>query len=154
MDAEVPPRGDAVTMPAARRARGRFQPVSTPVLLWLAVLAVLSLSVSWAVVLRARRARRRWPVAARASNAVGDTTCLSCHADKATFARTAHRLTMRSPARDAIIGSFRSGENVLQVEGTDMHFRVDSEATGFYQSLIAGHGSDSTVRRERVAYVA
>jgi hypothetical protein len=54
----------------------------------------------------------------------------------------------------AIIASFSAGENVLHVEGTDMHFRVDADSTGFYQSLIVRKGPDSTAHRERVAYVA
>ena len=141
-------------MRASRSARSRFQLVSTPIHLWLAVFTMLGLGTSTVLVRRARRARRRWPVPVRASSAVGDSTCLSCHRDKVTFERTAHRQTMRLPTRDAIIGSFRSGENVLRVEGSDMHFRVDADSTGFYQSLIVGHGPDSTARRERVAYVA
>ena len=149
---ELPHRGDAVTMPA--RTRSQFRLVSMPAHLWLAVFTVMGLGTSTALVIRARRARRRWPEPVSASNAVGDQACLSCHREKASFERTAHRLTMRPPTRDALIGSFRPGENVLRVEGTDMHFRMDADSTGFYQSLVTGTGPDSTSRTERVAFVA
>src|SRR3954471_7765674 len=59
--------------------------------------------VGCVVLVVATRGRRdRWPEPVRAASAVGDSTCLSCHRDKASFERTAHRLTTTLPARETI----------------------------------------------------
>jgi len=103
---------------------------------------------------RVQRAAMHGPEPVRATNAVGDSTCISCHRDKAAFEQTAHRLTMRLPTRQAILGDFASESNVLPTNSPDVHFRMDADSTGFYQTLVVRTGADSTSRTERIAYVA
>jgi hypothetical protein len=96
----------------------------------------------------------RWPDAVRPATAMGDSTCISCHRDKASFESSAHRRTMRLPTRQAIAGSFRSGENVLHTANPALHFRMDADSAGFLESAVVGKGPDTSVRTERIAYVA
>ena len=93
------------------------------------------------------------PEPMRAENAVGDATCLSCHASKATFETTAHRLTSRWPTADAITGSFSPPGNVLPTVNPRLYFRMDSTGQGFYQTAVFGRPPDTTVRSERVDIV-
>ncbi|HKO15227.1 MAG TPA: multiheme c-type cytochrome [Gemmatimonadaceae bacterium] len=93
------------------------------------------------------------PEAVRAENAAGDAVCLSCHRQHAAFEETAHRLTSRLPTGASIAGSFRPGENVLRTANPDLHFRMDSTATGFYQTAVTGRAPDTSSRTERFAYV-
>ena len=141
-------------MPEGREHRTRVALLKTPVRVWVIVLAVLALGASAMAVAGLRARPRRLVLPARPSNVVGDATCISCHRDKATFEQTAHRVTMRVPTRETIAGSFAPGENVLRVEKTDLHFRMDADAAGFTQSLVTGKGPDSLLRTERVAFVA
>ena len=127
--------------------------ISRPLLLWLAALSLGVVGVGVVRVQAYRRRSQRWPQPVRTASAVGDSTCLSCHRGKATFERTAHRLTMRDPTRESIAGSFRSGENVLHTAIPHVHFRMDSDAAGFYQSLVVGKPPDTSSRTERIAYV-
>jgi hypothetical protein len=120
-----------------------------PLVVGLAVVAVCAVLL---VVLRGRR--ERWPEPVRAANAVGDSTCLSCHRDKASFERTAHRLTMRLPARETILGSFRAGENELRTPNPAVHFVMRADSSGFHQTAVVGTGRDTTTRTERIALVA
>jgi cytochrome c554/c'-like protein len=106
-----------------------------------------------AAVLGGPRATRSPAQAVRADNAVGDSTCLSCHAPKATFEQTAHRLTSQLPARGSILGSFRRGDNILRTSNPSLYFRMDSTASGFYESAVFGRAPDTSVRTERIAYV-
>ena len=89
----------------------------------------------------------------RADNAAGDSACLSCHEEKATFGETAHHLTSRLPTRESILGSFRPGENVLRTSNPGLYYRMDSAASGFYQTAVLGTPPDTSVRSERIAYV-
>jgi hypothetical protein len=84
---------------------------------------------------------------------VGDATCLSCHQQQTSFERTAHRLTSRLPTRDAIAGGFGPAENVLRTANPSLHFRMDSTATGFFETAVMGRGPDTTMRSERIAFV-
>ena len=120
------------------------------------LVAVLAVAIAAFVLVfgYVRRAASHQPTPVRPANAVGDSTCISCHRDKATFERTAHRLTLRLPARETILKKFDGGSNVLHTDHPDMHFRMDADSTGFYQTLVVGKGPDSTSRTERVAYVA
>lgn len=112
------------------------------------VLALAALAgFAWMIVLRYR------PAPVRAATAVSDATCLSCHADKATFERTAHRNTSRPPTRDAIAGRFDAGGNVLRTTNPYLHYRMDSTASGFTQTAVLGAARDTTTRTERFAYV-
>jgi len=119
---------------------------------WLVTIAGLSLLAGGAiaVALFALRVRTE-PV--RADNAVGDATCLSCHQQKASFEQTAHRLTSRPPTRDAIAGSFTPGANVLRTSNPYLHFRMDSTATGFFQTAVMGRAPDTSTRSERIDFV-
>ena len=121
--------------------------------LWLAALAAVLLGAYGALVASVRRTAREWPQPVRTATAVGDSTCISCHRDKATFEQTAHRQTMRLPTRQTILGNFSTGSNVLHTDSPDIHFRMDADSTGFYQTLVVGKGADSTSRTERIAYV-
>ena len=103
--------------------------------------------LAWMIAFRYR------PEPVRAATAVSDATCLSCHADKATFERTAHRSTSRLPARNAIAGSFDAGSNVLRTTNPYLHYRMDSTAAGFTQTAVLGAAPDTTMRTERFAYV-
>ena len=127
---------------------------STSPYLWLAAVPVVVLAVCAVLVVTARRTVTHRPQPVRAATAVGDSTCISCHRDKATYEETAHRLTMRPPTRQAILGDFGRGANVLRAGHPDMHFRMNADSTGFYQSLVVGKGRDTTSRTERIAYVA
>jgi len=147
---DVRNRGNVVTVRAGSKSRLTAAFVSTPLHLWLAVLVVLALGTSGTVYARFRR-RRRSPVPVRAANAVGDSACLSCHTAKSTFEQTAHRRTMSRPSRESIEGSFRPGENILRAEHSDVHFRMDADSAGFYESLVSN--GDTTLRRERIAIV-
>src|SRR5205823_4822993 len=85
----------------------------------------------------------------RAANAAGDAACLSCHRQKSTFEQTAHRLTSRPPTRGAIDGRFAVGQNVLQTANPYLRFRMDSTASGFYETAVSGRAPDTTSRTER-----
>jgi hypothetical protein len=121
---------------------------------WLVALALSPLIALGVVLVVSKRTPRRRPEPVRPANAVGDSTCISCHRDKASYEGTAHRVTMRAPTRESILGSFKSGENVLHTSTPDMHFRMDAESTGFYETLVVGKAPDTTSRTERIAYVA
>jgi hypothetical protein len=121
---------------------------------WVTVLLLTVVGVCAVFFISSRRRPQRWPEPVSAANAVGDSTCLSCHRDKASFEGTAHRLTTRLPTRETIVGSFRSGENVLRTLNPDLHFRMDADSTGFYQTAVVGKAPDTSSRTERIAYVS
>ena len=89
----------------------------------------------------------------RATNAAGDSVCLTCHQDKTTFEVTAHRLTSRLPTRDAIAGGFGRGENVLRTSNPYLHFRMDSTAAGFSETAVLGRAPDTSIHSQRIAFV-
>ena len=89
----------------------------------------------------------------RPGDAVGDTACLSCHSGMASFEQTAHRLTSTLPTRASIQGRFTPGENVLRTANPNLYFRMDSTATGFYETAIMGRAPDTSTRRERMDIV-
>ena len=91
--------------------------------------------------------------AVRADNAAGDTACLSCHQQQASYEATAHRLTSRLPSRDAILASFRPGENVLRTANPRLYYRMDSTATGFYETAVMGRAPDTSIISQRMDYV-
>jgi hypothetical protein len=101
-----------------------------------------------------RRRHEPWPDPVRTGTAAGDSTCLSCHRDKASFEGTAHRLTMQRPSGATMAGRFRAGENVLRTPNPDLYFRMDADSAGFTQTAVLRQGRDSTTRTERVAYVS
>jgi hypothetical protein len=93
------------------------------------------------------------PDAVRADNATGDSACLSCHQAQASFEQTAHHLTSTLPTRASILGSFKDGENVLRTANPLLYFRMDSTATGFYQTAVTGRAPDTTIYSQRIAFV-
>jgi Cytochrome c554 and c-prime len=125
----------------------------SPLVRWLAFALAAAVSVSVAFVIGLRR-NEHWPVPVRASNAVGDSTCLSCHGEKASFEHTAHRLTTRHPSGAAIDASFAPGHNVLRTTNPAVHFRMDSTAEGFFETAVMGLPPDTATRTEKIAWVA
>jgi hypothetical protein len=119
------------------------------------VAAVLVALVAVAVVAIVVSARHeRWPVPVRAANAVGDSTCLSCHAGMSSFETTAHRLTTRHPTPADMEGHFEPGANVLRTTNPYLHFVMHADSTGFYETAVSGKAPDTTMRTERIVYVA
>ena len=114
----------------------------------LAIIAVALLAAGAVAVGLVTLLHRTEPL--RADNAAGDSLCVSCHQDKATFEVTAHRLTSRLPTRAAIAGSFNRGANILRTTNPALHFRMDSTASGFYETAVLGGGGSRT---ERIAIV-
>lgn len=101
-----------------------------------------------------RRRPQRWPEPVRAATAVGDSVCLSCHQDKASYESTAHRLTTRRPAAGTIDGSFDAGHNELRTTNAALRFRMHADSSGYYQTAVFGHPPDTTSRTERIDIVA
>jgi hypothetical protein len=120
---------------------------------WAAILVLAAAGACAVLFIASRRRTDRWPGPVSVANAVGDSTCLSCHGDKAAFEGTAHHLTTRRPTRESIAGSFRSGANVLRTPNAGVHFRMDADSTGFHQTAIVGTGPDTSSRTERIALV-
>jgi hypothetical protein len=118
--------------------------------------AVLFIVVSVGTALFVQRVRRaeRWPEPVRPATAMGDSTCLTCHADKASYEGTAHRLTSRHPSRTALAGHFTGPKSVLRTPNAGLHFRLSADSTGFYQTAVEVRGTDTSRRSARVAYVA
>jgi hypothetical protein len=116
-----------------------------------AVLFVVVAAASAVVVRHARADYATLPV--RPMTAVGDSTCLSCHRDKAGYEGTAHRRTSSHPSRASIGGEFTGPRSVLRTPNPAVHFRMSADSTGFSQTAVTGTGADTTTRTERVAYV-
>ena len=71
------------------------------------------------------------------TNFVGDAACLPCHKDKVdSYHLTAHFVDSSWPTKDSIHGSFRAGSNVLLTGNTNLSFRMDADAKGFFQSAV------------------
>jgi len=121
---------------------------------WLTVVALIVAGASATFFIASKRRPQRWPDPVRTATAMGDSTCLSCHTDKASYEGTAHHLTTRFPTRASIVGSFKTGENELHTPNAALHFRMTADSNGFYETAITGTGKDTTTRTERIAYVA
>jgi len=93
------------------------------------------------------------PEAVRPGNAVGDSTCLGCHQEQASFEQTAHRLTSKLPTRAFLQGRFNSGENILRTANPNLYFRMDSTPDGFYETAVLGRAPDTSTRQERIDIV-
>jgi hypothetical protein len=120
----------------------------------IALVAVLVAGLAAALFVSNRGRNARWPDPVRTATAVGDSTCISCHRDKASFEGTAHRLTMQHPTRATMAGRFGPGENVLRTPNPNLYFRMDADSAGFTQTAVLHAGRDSTTRTERVALVS
>lgn len=118
----------------------------------LLVVAAVTALLVWLVA--SERRTERWPEPVRTATAVGDSTCLSCHRDKASFEGTAHRITTRLPTRESILGGLRSGENVLRTTSAAVHYRVGADSLGFYETAVVGIAPDTSSRTEHIALVA
>src|SRR5947208_1336359 len=92
------------------------------------LLALLGAVFTAVVFISSRRRMERWPEPVRTATAVGDSTCLSCHRDKASFEGTAHRLTMQRPSHATIAGHFQAGENVLRTPNRNLYFHMDADS--------------------------
>ena len=107
-------------------------------------------TLALAVLLLATRHR---PEPVTASNSVGDSTCVSCHREHASFEGTAHRLTSRHPSRVSIAASFGAGQNVLLTSNPALRFRMDSTAAGFTQTALLGEAPTLVTRTEKISLV-
>ena len=132
--------------PPVRRGRVRAPTI--------AVLAFLVAGLAASVFASNRRRNERWPNPVRSETAVGDSTCLSCHRDKASFEGTAHRLTMQHPSRATVAGHFGPGQNVLRTPNPNLYFHMNADSAGFTQTAVLKNGRDSTTRTERFALVS
>jgi hypothetical protein len=121
---------------------------------WLAAALFVVVGVGSGMILRHARRAERWPAAVRPATAMGDSTCISCHRDKASFESTAHRLTSRHPSSATIAGHFTGPQSVLRTPNAALHFRMSADSAGFHETAVEGTGKDTTMRSERVAYVA
>jgi hypothetical protein len=132
-------------LPAAMNQRRTFA--------WMAVALFAVVGTGSALLVRHARRAERWPSPVRPMTAAGDSTCLSCHRDKASYEGTAHRSTSSHPSRATIGGVFTGPRSVLLTPNPAVHFRMSADSTGFYQTAVSGTGKDTTTRTERVAYV-
>ena len=121
---------------------------------WGTLLAIAAIVVCVVVYAIWQRRTERWPDPVRPATAVGDSTCLSCHREKAAFERTAHRLTSQHPSGETIRGSFEPGANVLRTSNRSVHYRMERDAGGFHETAVELTGRDSVTRTERIALVA
>ncbi|HEU4722112.1 MAG TPA: multiheme c-type cytochrome [Gemmatimonadaceae bacterium] len=121
---------------------------------WLAAVLFVVVGVGSGVLVNRARRAERWPTPVRPATAMGDSTCLSCHADKASYEGTAHRLTSRHPSPRTMAGDFTGPRSVLRTPNPALHFRMSADSAGFHQTAVEGTGKDTTTRTERVAYVA
>lgn len=62
-------------------------------------------------------------------------------------------MTSTLPTRASIQGRFDPGENVLRTANPHLYFRMDSTATGFYETAVQGRAPDTSTRRERIDVV-
>src|SRR5512138_2778222 len=109
---------------------------------WLAAVLFVY-GVGSSVIVKRVHASDRWPTAVRPATAVGDSTCISCHRDKASYEGTAHRLTSRHPSRATIAGDFTGAGTVLHTPNPALHFRMSADAAGFHQTAVEGTGKDT-----------
>jgi len=120
----------------------------------IALLALLAAGPAAALFVSNLRRNEPWPEPVRTATAVGDSTCLSCHSDKASYEGTAHRLTIQRPSHATIAGNFQAGRNVLRTPNPNLYFHMDADSAGFTQTAVLRNGKDSTTRTERMAYVS
>lgn len=89
------------------------------------------------------------PPALSTESLVGDDTCLTCHAEFATYAATAHARSSALASTDAIDGSFFEGENLLNTSNPNLHYRMEAlDGGGFRQVAVAGPAGEGEVQGE------
>jgi hypothetical protein len=86
-------------------------------------------------------------------NDAGDAACRECHPVQVeSYFHTAHHLTSRLPSKESILGSFATGENVLNTANAGLYFRMEAKSTGFYETAVSMSPVSST-RSERIDLV-
>jgi hypothetical protein len=91
----------------------------------------------------------------------GDAACLTCHRDQSTsYVHTSHHLTSQPANKDAILGSFGEGSNVLMIadpatagDNPGLFFKMEAKENGFYQTAVAGWPGQLQTRSERMDVV-
>ena len=119
----------------------------------LAAALFVVIGAATAVVVRHARRGAQPVLPVRPMTAVGDSTCLSCQADKARYEGTANRRTSSHPSRASIGVEFSGPRSVLRTPNPAVHFRMSADSTGYHQTAVMGTGADTTTRTERVGYV-
>ena len=130
---------------------GAASMISRRMLVGLAV-ALFVVGLGSALLVRRVNRAERWPEAVRPVTAMGDSTCISCHRDKASYEGTAHRLTSRHPSDASIAGHLTGPKSVLMTPNPALHFRMSADPNGIYQTAVQGQGKDTTTRTERISY--
>lgn len=78
---------------------------------------------------------------------VGDDACARCHADKTeSYNKTAHHLTSRIPNRESVLGTFDSGENIMQTSNPNLQFRMEAKEGKFFETAVFGTPPDQKTR--------
>ena len=80
---------------------------------------------------------------------IGDDKCLSCHEEYRKYRDTAHHLTSREASAASIAGSFAPGKNILRTSQSELHYRMDARADGFFQTGFLGTPPDAISITER-----
>lgn len=86
---------------------------------------------------------------------VGDLACASCHADKvATYHQTAHFKTSSWPSSQTVHGRFDPGSNTLATVNPNLHFVMEANERGFFQTAHLTTSPDAELyRTERIDVV-
>jgi Cytochrome c554 and c-prime len=113
--------------------------------------ALFPLAVALLGLLTALGSSKKGPISPESY--VGDSKCLSCHADKQTYLQTAHHLTSSLPTQQSIEGSFSPGQNVLKTTNPDLSFRMDATANGFTETAVIGTPPNAITHTERIDLV-
>ena len=98
--------------------------------------------------------------AARRGKFVGDSACLECHKQQATYEHTSHRLTSQLANSHSVLGSFRSGSNVLMITdpahaGSEpgLYFKMEEKNGGYYETAVTGWDGRTESRTEQIDVV-
>jgi len=83
------------------------------------------------------------------SRYIGDEKCLACHKEYNAFSGTAHHLTSREATRDSIAGSFAEGKNILKTSQPELHYRMEANSNGLFQTGILGTEPDTVSISQR-----
>ena len=86
----------------------------------------------------------------------GDEVCRSCHQSKAqTYSQTSHHLASSWPSPRTIKGSFTPGSNILKTANPYLHFGMNVNRNGYFQSAVEELAPSKTLARtERIDVVA
>jgi len=92
---------------------------------------------------------------------VGDAACASCHQKESqSYAHTAHRLTSQLATKQAILGNFTAGANILAISDSKTHpaqpllvFRMEAKDGNFSETAATGWGDQLITRTEPIDIV-